>query len=166
MPSAEPSAAALGDHDITVVRILDAPVASVWKAWTDPVHLAAWWGPRGFSCPVCRIDPRPGGIWHLDMEGPDGSVYPCRGRFMEVVEERRLVYSDEVAEGESAWGDRPPPSCVQIVTFEDLGGRTRLTVTMRMATEADRERMAALGVEGGWTSSLDKLADLLAELGR
>ena len=110
---------------------------------------------------MCEIDPRPGGPWRIDMQGPDGRIYPCRGEFLELVEQRRLVYSDLVDEADPAWGDNPPPSCVQIITFEDLGGTTRLTITMRMQSAADRERMAKCGVEEGWNSSLDRLADLL-----
>ena len=161
--TAAPKRPTAAGHDLVVSRIFEAPVALVYRMWSASEHVARWWGPAGFTAPVCEFEPRVGAPWRIDMRAADGTVYPCRGEFLEVVENERIVFSDIVPEGESAWQADPPPNCVQIITFEDLGGRTRLTVTMRMATEAERAAMAQQGVESGWQSSLERLADMLSE---
>ena len=151
-------------HDLTIIRVIDAPRSLVWKAWTDEALLAQWWGPHGWAAPVCRIEARPGGVWHIDMQGPDGTIYPCRGRYLDVVDNQRLVYSDVVHADETAWGGKPPPSCVQVIAFEDVGDRTRLAITMRMASAADRDAMANMGCEAGWTESIERLNELLMRM--
>jgi uncharacterized protein YndB with AHSA1/START domain len=155
-------ARASAGHDLTLTRVIDAPRALVWRAWTDPDRLAMWWGPRGFTSPVCRIEARPGGAWHIDMQAPDGTVYPCRGTYVEVVEPERLVYTDVVDPNDPAWAGAPPPSCVHVIEFEDLGRKTRLTVTMRMATAAEREATARSGAMESWAEILDRLAAVMA----
>ena len=148
-------------RDILLTRMIDAPRQLVWEAWTDARQLAHWWGPAGFTNPLCRIEPWPGGLWHIDMRSPEGRIFPCRGRYLEVVPPERLVFSDEVAPGERAFGDDPPPSCVHAITFEAVGRQTRLTVTLRLATAAEREKMARSGALEGYRSSLDRLAHFL-----
>ncbi len=117
---------------VTMTRVFDAPRNLVYKAWTDPGHLAQWWGPHGFTNPVCEVDLRPGGTWRIDMRGPDGTIYPNTGRYLEVVERERLVYTDIVDDDATAWGDSPPPSSVSTVTFEDAGSQTKVTVVTRL----------------------------------
>ena len=78
-------------YDLHLDRTLEAPRALVWEAWTDPAQLAGWWGPEQFTIPRCEADVRPGGQLRIDMQGPDGTVYPMNGTFAEVVEPERLV---------------------------------------------------------------------------
>ena len=72
-------------RELLFTRVLDAPCALAFEAWSKAEHLARWWGPRGFTNPRCEIDVRPGGAIAIDMRGPDGSVYPMRGLFREIV---------------------------------------------------------------------------------
>ena len=72
-------------REVTLTRLIDAPRALVWAAWTEPEHMAQWWGPHHFTNPRCEFDARPGGAIHIDMRGPDGTVYPMKG---EVPEQR------------------------------------------------------------------------------
>lgn len=74
------------------VREFDAPRELVFRAWTDPKHLAQWWGPNGFSTTTSAFDLRPGGVWRFVMHGPDGRDYENRVTFDEVVPPERLVY--------------------------------------------------------------------------
>src|SRR4051812_13276105 len=90
--AAASSAPATGTS-IVFTRIFDAPRELVFKVWTDPQHIAQWWGPHRFTNPRCEWDARPGGKIHVDMRGPDGTVYPMAGEFREVVEPQRLVFS-------------------------------------------------------------------------
>jgi uncharacterized protein YndB with AHSA1/START domain len=148
---------------IVITRDLDAPRTLVWQAWTDPAQLKQWFAPQGFSVPRAEVDLRPGGKSRIDMQGPDGAIYPNKGTFLEVVPPERLVYTDEVDPDETAWGETPPPSNTQTITFEELGGnRTRLTVLIRLTSVEARDAMLEMGAEAGWNSSLDNLAAHLA----
>src|SRR6267154_1435665 len=80
------------DQELIITRVFDAPRKTLWKVWTDPQHLAQWWGPKDFTNPVCEVDVRPGGSMRIHMRGPDGTVYPMTGVFQEIVEPERLVF--------------------------------------------------------------------------
>src|SRR5690606_1289245 len=89
-------------------RELDAPRELVWRAWSDPGQIAAWYAPEGFTVPRIELDFRPGGVMELDMQGPDGTIYPNRSTFVEIAPMERIVLDDRVQESD-AWGDTPPP---------------------------------------------------------
>lgn len=146
---------------MTMTRDFDAPRELVYRAWTEPAHLARWWGPHGFTNPVVETDPRPGGRWRIDMRAPDGTVYPNAGEYLEVREAERLVYTDVVDEGETAWGDSPPPSAVHTVTFEDADGGTRVTVVVRLDSPEARNAMIEMGAVDGWNQSMERLDALV-----
>lgn len=147
---------------VTMTRVFDAPRELVYKAWTDPGHLAQWWGPHGFTNPVCEVDLRPGGTWRIDMRGPDGTIYPSTGRYLEIVELERIVYTDIVDDDATAWGDSPPPISVSTVTFEDAGRQTKVTVVTRLDSIEARDAMVEMGAIAGWTESMERLEALLA----
>jgi uncharacterized protein YndB with AHSA1/START domain len=147
---------------ITIVRWLNAPRALVWDAWTDPAQIVAWWGPPDFATPRVELEVRPGGRWRIDMQAPDGTVYPNKGRYLEVVPPEKLVWTDEVDADEAAWGEDAPPSTVNTTTFEEIGGKTRLTVTTRLDNIALRDRLRDMGWATGFGESLDRLTALLA----
>jgi uncharacterized protein YndB with AHSA1/START domain len=146
------------DVEVTFVRVLDAPPDLVFKAWTDPEQMAQWWGPKSFTNPVCEIDARPGGKMLIHMRGPDGAVYPMTGVFREVEPPRRLVFSSAaldmdgnvLLEGET------------IVTFEDQGGKTQMTVRSSATAVAPVAVEMVKGMNEGWAQSLERLADLVA----
>lgn len=163
----------LTDRDFFISRVFEFPRALVFKAWSDPKHLAAWWGPRDFTNPVCEVDFRVGGAYRITMRSPDGIDYPMRGIFRDIVEPERLVMTIDCSEHPAEWHDIVSPGrdpsnpprldALQTVTFEDLGGgRTRLSSRTRFETAALRDRMLAVGMQQGWSSSLDKLAAYLA----
>jgi len=141
----------LADRAVTLQRELDAPRAMVYRAWTDPQQLAQWWGPSGFTTPLCEMDVRPGGAIRVDMRGPDGATYRNQGAFHEVVENERLVYNIETfdEQGNSA------ADAVITVTFAEHDGRTRVTVNARVVSLTVPG--FADGMEEGWSQSLDRL---------
>lgn len=146
------------DPILVITREFDAPRELVWQAWTDPAHLAAWFAPEGFTVPRVEVDFRPGGVMELDMQGPDGTIYPNKGTYLEIVPLEKIVVSDEVQESD-AWGDTPPPDNTQTVTFESLpGGRTRVVNVIRLNSVAARDAMIEMGAALGWKSTLDNLA--------
>ena len=81
------------ERKLTLTRTLNAPRSLVFKAWTDPKQLAQWWGPKGFTNPVCELDLRVNGEIRIDMRAPDGKVYPMAGAYREIVEPERLVFT-------------------------------------------------------------------------
>ena len=125
--------------------------------WTDPVHMARWWGPQDFTNPVCELDVRPGGRILIHMRAPNGTVHPMSGTFREVVPPERLVF-DAVAEDMAG---KPLLEAHTVVTFEDENGRTRLTVKAHAVGIADVAPQMLAGMEAGWTQSLARLADIL-----
>lgn len=149
---------------IMITRELDAPPELVWQAWSEPAHVAAWYAPEGFTVPRIELDFRPGGVMDLDMQGPDGTIYPNKGTFLEIVPMERIVLSDQVQESD-AWGDTPPPDNVQTITFTALpSNRTRITNVIRLNSVAARDAMLEMGAATGWRQTLDKLAAHLASL--
>jgi uncharacterized protein YndB with AHSA1/START domain len=144
---------------LVITRVFDAPRELVFKAWTDPAHLARWWGPHGFTNPVCEMDVRPGGAYCIVMRGPDGVEYPVKGVYREVVEPERLVFT-AVAEDEEG---NPLLEGLTTVTFAEHGGKTKLTLqTGAVGLVADAAPMLE-GMEEGWTQSLERLAEYVAK---
>ncbi|MBD2199963.1 MULTISPECIES: SRPBCC family protein [Calothrix] len=152
------------EREIIITRIFNAPRELVFQAWTDPKHIVQWWGPKGFTTRVTELDLRPGGQSRYVMVGPDGTEYPVKGVFFEIVPPERIVSSDEFDEGfEKVINADLPQGIVMTVMFEDLEGKTKLTLQIRHATESDRRKHEQMGVVAGWNSSFDCLDEFLAK---
>ncbi|MBV8716976.1 MAG: SRPBCC family protein, partial [Chloroflexi bacterium] len=130
----------------------------VYQVCTEAQHMAEWWGPAKLSLPVCEMDVRPGGTYRFVQRDDDGTEYPFRGEFREVVAPSRLVMT-QIFE---PYADH---EMLVTLTFEDLGnGRTRLTDHMRFDTIESRDATLAAGMESGARESYDRMAALLARL--
>ncbi|MBD2165242.1 SRPBCC domain-containing protein [Calothrix membranacea FACHB-236] len=152
------------EREIIITRIFNAPRELVFQAWTDPKHIVQWWGPKGFTTRVTELDLRPGGQSRYVMVGPDGTEYPVKGVFFEIVPPERIVSSDEFDEGfEQLINGDLPQGIVMTVMFEDLEGKTKLTLQIRHATESDRRKHEEMGVVAGWNSTFDCLDEFLAK---
>ncbi len=145
---------------LVLSRVFDAPRDLVFKVWTDPKHVAQWWGPNGFTNPVCELDVRPGGAIRIDMRGPDGVIYPMKGVFHEIVEPERLVFTSSALEDEEG---HPQLVALTTVTFAEVNGKTKLTVQVVVVTSGPAAAGALAGMEQGWTEMLDRLAEELAK---
>ncbi len=157
---------AVQGHDIVLVREFDAPPALVYRAWTDAVHLARWWGPHGYTNPVCRIDARPGGEIYIVMMGPDGVGLPIKGEVLEAIPGESLIYTMGADNSRGEWEiETMPRPAIHIIRFATLdgGSRTRQTVTARMGNAEDLAFMARMGMEEGFGQSLERLADLVRQ---
>jgi uncharacterized protein YndB with AHSA1/START domain len=158
------------EHVIT--RVFDAPRELVWKAWTEPKRMAQWWGPNGFTNPVCELDVRPGGAYRIVMRSPDGVDYPLKGVYREVVLPELLVYTVDVSEHPKDWhgllqknleghpADISKP-VLHKVSFEAEGAKTRVTIRNIFESAALRDAFVKTGMEQGWGQSLDRLAEAL-----
>ena len=146
-------------RSIIGTRVFDAPRELVWSVWTDPKHLAQWWGPNGFSTTTSAFDMRPGGVWRFVMHGPDGRDYENRITFDEIVKPERIVYHH------GGGGDVEPVQFTTTVTFEDLGGKTRLTMRGVFPSAAERERVIKeYGADKGLVQTLSRLGEYLATM--
>src|SRR5260370_21490124 len=87
------------DRELTLTRVLDAPRELVFRMWTDPQHVAQWWGPMGFTNPVREMDVRPGGALRIGMRAPDGTDYPMIGTYREDVSPERPVLPNSAVHG-------------------------------------------------------------------
>jgi len=150
------------ERDLIITRVFDAPRELVWKVWTEPAHLMRWWGPKGFTTPVCKIDFRVGGEYLNCMRSPEGQDFWSKGVFREIVPHERLVMTDSFADSEGnvvpashygMSGDWPLEMLIT-VTFEDHSGKTKLTLTHIGLPAGENRDMAG----AGWNESFDKLA--------
>jgi uncharacterized protein YndB with AHSA1/START domain len=153
------------EREIVITRVFNAPRELVFKAWTDPQHVAQWWGPKGFTTRVNEMDLRPGGTSRYVMCGPDGTEYPVKGVFHEVVPPERIVSSDEFDEGfEEVVKADLPKGIIMTAIFEDLNDKTRLTLRIVHPTAEDRRKHEEMGVVAGWNSSFECLDEFLAKI--
>lgn len=152
---------ASGQRTLTLERIIDAPRELVFKAWTDPKQVARWWGPKYFTNPVCELDARPGGAILIHMAGPDGTVYPTKGVFNEIVEPERLVMTISAIDDEEG---NLQLEDITTVTFAEHEGKTKLTVHAVVTKASPAAEGALAGMEQGWSESLERLADYVANV--
>jgi uncharacterized protein YndB with AHSA1/START domain len=144
--------------EATLTRTLAASRERVWQAWTDPVRMAAWWGPRGFTNPVCEMDVRPGGRMWIVMRAPDGSDHPMGGVFHEVVRPERLVFLASPEDGE---GVQYAHNLTTVTFAETAEGGTLLTVHSTVTELMDLGPDIARELEQGLAQSLVRLAALV-----
>jgi uncharacterized protein YndB with AHSA1/START domain len=153
--------------ELTITRVFDAPRELVWKAWTEPERVKRWWGPKGFTSPVIKIDLRVGGEYLSCMRSPEGQDFWGKGIFREIVAPERLVMTDSFADKEGNTvpasyygmsGDWPLEMLVTVM-FEEQEGNTKLTLKhsgIEGISATDRDYM-----EQGWSQSFDKLAEYM-----
>lgn len=146
--------------ELTITRVLNAPRALVFRVWTDPHHLALWWGPKGFTNPVCEIDLRPGGAIRIHMRGPDGTVYPMTGEYSEIVEPERLVFISAALDKEGS----PLFEVVTTVTFVEIGNSTKLIMHASASKIRPEGAPHVAGMEEGWKQSLVRLAEYVEKV--
>ena len=141
-------------------RVFDAPRELVFAAFTDPKHLAQWWGPDGFTTTTHSFDFRPGGAWRFVMHGPDGRDYQNRVTYDEIVPPERLVYHHGGGE------DVEPVEFTQTLTFEDIGdGKTRLVWHGRFPSAEARARVIKdYGADKGLAQTMARLAGYVAAM--
>jgi uncharacterized protein YndB with AHSA1/START domain len=146
-------------RSIITVREFDAPRELVFSLFTDPKHLAQWFGPNGFTTTTSSFDMRPGGVWRFVMHGPDGRDYQNRVTYEEVVPPARIVYRH----GGGGGADVEPVQFTQTITFDDLGGKTRITWRHDFPSAADRDRVIKdYGAAEGVMQTLARLRDYVA----
>ncbi|NUM55834.1 MAG: SRPBCC domain-containing protein [Candidatus Hydrogenedentes bacterium] len=139
---------------LLITRVLDAPRELVFKVWTQPQHLAQWWGPKNFTTPDCNIDVRPGGFYRIHIRSGEGKDYWMQGVYREVVEPERLVFTFSWDTPEGKRGHET----IVTVLFEDANGKTKFTFHQAVF-ESDSSRNDH---NTGWSECFDRLAAYVA----
>jgi len=156
---------------MVITRIFNAPRELVWKAWTDPQYVMQWWGPKGFTAPVCKIDFRVGGKFLCCMRSPDGQEFWNAGEYHEIVPYERIVSSmyfsdsegNKIEAAQLGIDHEAIEGAHDVTLFEDLGkGQTKLTFIGNEPMESAKDS----GQLEGWNQILDKIAEVVAELAK
>jgi uncharacterized protein YndB with AHSA1/START domain len=154
------------EGEFVLSRIIDAPRERVFKAWTDPADLKKWWGPKGFTVLVTKVDLRPGGTFLYGMKAPDGA--PMWGRFVyrEIVRPEKLVFVVSFSDEQAGITRHPlapnwPLEMLSTVIFEPQGDKTRITLRAQAINCSEAERQTFIAghdtMRGGWGGTIDQL---------
>jgi uncharacterized protein YndB with AHSA1/START domain len=159
-------------EDFVISRVFDAPRELVWKCFTDPAHMKAWWGPKGATVTQAKMDLRPGGTFHYRMETAGGEMWG-KMVYREITPRDRIVFLNSFSDAAGGTTHHPmaptwPLEMLSIFTFEDEpGGKTRFTVRWSPHNASDDERKTFDAghdsMRQGWGGTLDQLAGYLAK---
>jgi uncharacterized protein YndB with AHSA1/START domain len=149
-------------REFVTERIFDAPRELVFSAYSACERVARWWGPKGWTLPVCRMEFRPGGVWFYCMRGPAGEEGCGKATYREIVEPERIVYNDAFADAAGNVLEGMPEMLIT-VTFAEHNGKTKLTNRVLFASAADKDATLAMGMVEGLAETLDRLEDYLAQ---
>lgn len=153
----------LSDREFVMERTFDAPRKLVFEAYSDCKHLAHWWGPKGWTLPVCKIDFRPGGVWLYCMRGSEGAESWGKAIYREIVEPERIVHLDTFVDETGNLIEGTPEMLITVM-FEEQGGKTKLTSHTQFPSAADLEAVLNMGMEAGFTQTLDRLEEHLSKM--
>ena len=143
----------VGDREMKIESVLNVPIALVWKVFTDPVHIAKWWGPAGFTNTIDKMDVRPGGEWELTMHGPDGKNYRNKAVYLEIIPFSKISF------------DHFAPNFKTTINFEVQSDQTSISWQMLFET-ADLFNIVVktFKADEGLEQNITKLKDYLASL--
>jgi uncharacterized protein YndB with AHSA1/START domain len=150
---------ASSNKKVVVERLFDTPRALVWDAWTQPEQFSQWWCPDMFTIPLCELDVRVGGKTHIEMKGPDGTIYPSIGEYTEVDKPERLtcVTSPLDNQGGKLFEVR------QTAEFTEVGSKTKLVYTSEVISFTEAAAPYLAGMEPGLNQSMQKLEQYLSK---
>lgn len=148
---------ARADNELSITRTFKAPRSLVFKAWTEPEHLAHWSGPLGFTTPHHEMDLRVGGVYRACLRAPDGVDHWVKGSYREITPPERLVMTHCWTDAE---GRPTGPETVITVTLTENNGETLMRFHQALfETSASRD-----GHSQGWSQSFDRLVDYLGNV--
>lgn len=149
------------ERELLISRVINAPPEKLFRAWTEPDLLVQWFTPAPWKTIKADVDVRPGGSSLIIMRSPEGTEFPNHGVYLEVVKNKKLVFTDAYTK---AWEPSAKPFMTGVLTFEDLGGKTKYTARVYHWTEADRETHEKMGFREGWSKATDQLEALVAKI--
>jgi uncharacterized protein YndB with AHSA1/START domain len=148
--------------DLEISRLVRAPRAKLWRAWTEPEQLKQWWCPKPWTTEVRAFELRPGGDFHTFMRGPDGGTSDNPGSFLDIAPQQRLVFTSMLTGG---WRPATPwMPFTAIITMADEGDGTRYVARVMHPDQASRDKHEAMGFFDGWGTCIDQLEALASAL--
>ena len=142
------------NREMSISRLLNAPRELVWKVWTEPEHIAKWWGPNGFTNTIDTMELKPGGMWDLVMHGPDGVDYKNKSRFVEIVKPEKIIFQHLTG-----------PKFTTTVTFTEQGNKTLLQWNMLFESAEELEKVIKVfKADSGLKQNVDKLEVYLSKM--
>ncbi len=148
-------------RDLVLTRLIDAPPEAVFRCWTEPELMTRWFAPKPWSTPRASVDLRPGGATLVVMADENGTEYPNPGQYLEVIPNRKLVFTDAYT---GDWQPSEKPFFTCVLTFEPEGSKTRYTAIARHWTIEDRETHEKMGFREGWSLCAAQLEDVAKAL--
>lgn len=145
-------------HSLSLTRTFDATPEAVYKAWTQPELLKQWFAPKPYTTPGAELDVRPGGANKITMRSPEGQDMPNEGVYLEVIPNKKLVFTDAFKGG---WIPAGPFMVVTIEMEPLAGGKTKYTATVRHWTAEAKEQHEKMGFHEGWGQCADQLGELV-----
>ncbi len=153
--------------DLVLERVTDVKPEIIWKAWTRPEHLKRWFVPAPWTIADCEVDLRPGGIFKTIMQSPEGEKFPNLGCFLEIVENKKLVWTNILLQG-----FRPAKSVISgadlpltaIILIEAHGKGSKYTAIVMHQDAEGRKRHEEMGFHQGWGQCFDQLVALVPEI--
>ena len=158
MPMPTPTAA----HELVLTRLIKAPRHQLFRCWTEPALITRWFTPPPWKTIAAEIDVRPGGASLITLQGPDGTLMPNAGQYLEVVTDRRLAFTDAFV---GDWVPSAKPFFACLLSFDDEAGQTRYTARAMHWSAEDCAAHEKMGFHQGWGIATDQLAALAATLG-
>jgi uncharacterized protein YndB with AHSA1/START domain len=150
---------------LVITRTFDAPRVLIYECYTDPAHMAHFWGPRDAKT-IARLDPRPGGVWRIDWQYANGGRFGYTSVYLELSPPERIVYRDAPDDWRGGLEGLPPLEMHTTILLTETGGRTTLTVTVRWLTIAARDENVQRGFAGMVAVGNDRLAEYLPTLAK
>ena len=147
--------------DLVLERTIDVSPELVWMAWTQPERLKKWFTPAPWTTVDCEIDLRPGGVFRTVMRSPEGQDFPSQGCYLEIVPQRKLVWTDALEAGYRPSRQDPHLSFrfTASVLLEPHGKGTKYTAIAMHGDEASRKKHDDMGFQAGWGKALEQLVE-------
>jgi uncharacterized protein YndB with AHSA1/START domain len=151
------------EQEFVMERIYDAPRELVFKMFTQPEHVARWWAPTPYTIPVCKIDLRPGGLWHYCMQSPEGERHWAKAIYLEIAEPEMFSYTCTFADEDANYIEGIPEHKATL-TFIEKEGKTKVSIHIQLASAEDLKTTITMGMAEGLTMALNSLSGLLSEI--
>lgn len=150
------------DRTFVMERVFNAPRQLVFEAFSKPEHLKQWWGPKGWTLPVCEVDFRPGGVWLYCMRGPGGEESWGKAMYQDIKPPEKITYTDDFVDSDgNVLGDMPQSQVT--IMFEALGDKTRVTNHAVFGSVEELETVLKMGMTEGFTQTWDRLEAFLEQ---
>lgn len=153
--------------DLVLERVVDVPPELVWRAWTEPEQIKKWFTPRPWQTVECELELKPGGLFRTVMRSPEGQDFPNEGCYLEIVPNRRLVWTDLMVAG---FRPAPRPACEEggcpvfgftgVIVLEPHGTGTKYTALAMHSNPESRSQHEAMGFQDGWGKALEQLVEV------